>query len=106
VTGGTSGGGSGPYKASYPFIASLPRHTVYQQDVHTLPALYTLPVILWANGCCRGYGGWFSKVLAEIPLHGYFIANRVAQRAGIFSTTKNPDITNDIDWIYQYAGQE
>jgi hypothetical protein len=107
VTGGASGGGSGPQKASYSFIASLPRHTVYQPDVHTLPPLYTLPVILWGNGRCRGCGGWFSKALTGIPSHGYFvIANRVLQRSGIFGTTKNPDIPNDIDWIYQYAAQE
>ncbi|KAH8787082.1 hypothetical protein F5882DRAFT_403349 [Hyaloscypha sp. PMI_1271] len=84
----------------YSFIASLPRHTVYQPGVHTLPPLYTLPVILWGNGRCRGHGGWFSKALTEIPSHGSFIIpNGVPQRSGIFSTTKNPDIPNDIDCI-------
>lgn len=44
--------------------------------------------------------------MREIPSHGSFIfQNGVPQRSGIFSTTKNPDIPNDIDWIYQYAGQ-
>jgi hypothetical protein len=55
---------------------------------------------LVGNGRCRGYGGWFSKALTEIPSHGSFIIpNGVPQRSGIFSTTKNPDIPNDIDCI-------
>ena len=102
-----SGGGSGPYRASYSSLPSLPKHTVYQPDISTLPPLYTLPIILWGNGACRGYGGWFSKFLIEIASHGYFvIANGVPHLSGIFSSTKHTDIPDAIDWVHQNAGQE
>jgi len=103
---GVSGGGSGPYRASYLPLPSLPKHTIYQPDRNSLPPSCTLPIILWGNGGCRGYGGWFSKFLIEIDSHRYFvIANGVPQLSGIFSYTKHTDIPDAIDWVHRNAGQ-
>jgi hypothetical protein len=46
-------GGSGPYKAHYTEIASLPAHTIYKPQN---PPDKPLPVIVWGNGFCMAAG--------------------------------------------------
>jgi hypothetical protein len=57
------------------------------------------------NGACTGWGGWFSKFLAEISSHGFVvIANGNPDSDSIIQMTKGTDIPDAIDWVYKNAG--
>jgi hypothetical protein len=104
MSGDTSGGGSGPYKANYTALAGLPRHTIYTPS--NVPAGTKLPVILWGNGACAGWGGWFSKFLSEIASHGFLIiANGDPGASSLLTQTKGTDIPDAIEWVYKNAGK-
>jgi hypothetical protein len=105
MTGDTSGGGSGPMKASYAAIPEFPRHTLYQPNASFIQSGMKMPVIIWGNGACAGWGGWFSKFLAEISSHGFVIvANGDPNISGLLTMTKGTDMIDAIDWVYKNAG--
>lgn len=97
--------GSGPYTVTCSTIRTLPKHTIYQPDPSTIPINSTIPVILWGNGACAGWGGCFSKFLVEVASHGYFIiANGIPQFKGFFSQTNWTDMMQSMDWVTEYCG--
>jgi dienelactone hydrolase len=101
-------GGSGPYTASYGPVPGLPRHTIYQTK--TVPPGEKLPVIVWGNGACSGWGGWFAKFLNEIASHGFVvIANGAPEGdliSGMVAGSKGTDLIDAVDWIDKNAGSE
>jgi hypothetical protein len=94
-------GGSGPYPASYVALPGLARHTIYQPK--TIPPGEKLPVIVWGNGACSGWGGWFAKFLNEIASHGFVvIAHGVPEGnliTGMGAGSKGTDLVDAIDWV-------
>ncbi|CAG8975830.1 hypothetical protein HYALB_00009410 [Hymenoscyphus albidus] len=100
------GSGSGPYRVTCSKIRSLPSHTIYQPDPSTIPINSTIPVILWGNGACAGWGGCFSKFLIEVASHGYFIiANGIPQFKGLFRQTSWTDMMEAMDWVTENCGE-
>jgi hypothetical protein len=99
-------GGSGPFPASYGPVPGLAKHTIYQPK--NIPPGEKLPVIVWGNGACSGWGGWFAKFLDEIASHGFIvIANGAPDGdliSGMVSGSKGTDLVDALDWIDKNAG--
>lgn len=69
MTGG--GSGSGTFKSNYAAAPGLDLHTLYTPQQN--PSNQKFPVIVWGNGACAGWGGWFSNFLNEIASNGFFV---------------------------------
>ncbi|CAG8952758.1 hypothetical protein HYFRA_00009002 [Hymenoscyphus fraxineus] len=75
-------------------------------DPSTIPINSTIPVILWGNGACAGWGGCFSKFLIEVASHGYFIiANGIPQFKGLFRQTSWTDMMEAMNWVTANCGE-
>lgn len=99
MNGSIGGGGSGPYKAGRYFAApDLPDHTINKCASSSLPHGYKVPVVIWGNGACTGWGGWFRKFLTEIASHGYLvISNGIPERKGMLKRTRWTDMMDAMD---------
>lgn len=75
MTGG--GSGSGPFKSNYAASPGLDAHTLYTPQQN--PSNQKIPVIVWGNGACAGWGGWFSNFLNEIASNGFYVCIVPAQ---------------------------
>lgn len=112
---------SGKFKSNSAAAPGLDLHTLYTPQENLTNQL--IPVIIWGNGACAGWGGWFSNFLNEIASHGFYVsmspvltlarecsfsvqivANGAPTASSIFNFSKGTDLPDAIDWVYKVAG--
>lgn len=91
-------GGTGPYKANWTTDGTLPYHTIYVPN--NPPANEKLPVVVFGNGLCIGWGTMYSVFLTELASHGFM----VIATGGPSPTLEAPfgkvsDLKTAIDWL-------